>query len=420
MIKKYYEHIKETLYTDKLDNGLRVYYLPKAGWSKTYGIFTTNFGSLDTSFDGKTYPAGIAHFLEHKLFEKQDGDVMLKFGKLGAQTNAFTSFNRTAYLFMGAENIPENIELLLDFVQQPYFTEASVSKEQGIITQEIQMYQDDPNWKLYAGLLAALYPNSPLAEDIAGTPESISDITPEMLYQNYRTFYQPSNMLLFLTGPFDVNEISELVKNNQAEKDLPSVPLDRPAHVFQPAIPFSEISMEVSETKLAVGFRGNNAVNPDEALEYRLSMQIFFAMIFGRTSKFFENAYKSGLIDDSFSFEFECSPQFQCLLISLDTKRPEELSEVLQEQLKKYKMNDDANSVHFELIRRQMLGSHIASLNSLEHIANEFAAMPTDSSKNLFDLAEVLSNLTLERALEFSENFLKDSEISTFVIRPKS
>ncbi|GAB2024161.1 pitrilysin family protein [Lactovum odontotermitis] len=420
MIEKYYEHIDETLFTDKLSNGLTVYYLPKPGRSKTYGIFRTNFGSLDISFDGKTYPAGIAHFLEHKLFEKEEGDVMLKFGALGAQTNAFTSFSRTAYLFMGSENIPENVELLLNFVQEPYFTEASVHKEQGIITQEIQMYQDDPDWKLYAGLLASLYPNSPLAQDIAGTPESIAEITPEMLYENYRTFYQPSNMSLFLTGPFDVNEISALVRENQADKEFSSVKIERAPLAFEPAVPFSEISMEVSDTKLGLGLRGNNAVEDEEALEYRISMLIFFAMIFGRTGEFFEEAYKSGLLDDSFNYEFEYSPQFQCLLITLDTKNPEKLSKILQEQLKKYKMRSDTNLAHFELLRRQMLGNYIESLNSLEHIANEFVAMPADSSKTLFDVLDVLSTITFEKTLKFAEKFLKDAETSIFIIRPKN
>ncbi|GAB2026248.1 EF-P 5-aminopentanol modification-associated protein YfmH [Lactovum odontotermitis] len=420
MIEKYYEHIDETLFTDKLSNGLTVYYLPKPGRSKTYGIFRTNFGSLDISFDGKTYPAGIAHFLEHKLFEKEEGDVMLKFGALGAQTNAFTSFSRTAYLFMGSENIPENVELLLNFVQEPYFTEASVHKEQGIITQEIQMYQDDPDWKLYAGLLASLYPNSPLAQDIAGTPESIAEITPEMLYENYRTFYQPSNMSLFLTGPFDVNEISALVRENQAGKEFSAVKIERAPLAFEPAVPFSEISMEVSDTKLGLGLRGNNAVEDEEALEYRISMLIFFAMIFGRTGEFFEEAYKSGLLDDSFNYEFEYSPQFQCLLITLDTKNPEKLSKILQEQLKKYKMRSDTNLAHFELLRRQMLGNYIESLNSLEHIANEFVAMPADSSKTLFDVLDVLSTITFEKTLKFAEKFLKDAETSIFIIRPKN
>ncbi|MDR0300068.1 MAG: insulinase family protein [Streptococcaceae bacterium] len=419
MIKKYYKNIDEILYVDKLDNGLTVYYLPKPDWSKTYGIFSTNFGSLDIRFDGETYPAGIAHFLEHKLFEKEDGDVMLKFGALGAQTNAFTSFNRTAYLFVGSENIKKNIQLLVDFVQAPYFTEASVAKEQGIIKQEIQMYQDDSNWRLYAGLLAALYPDSPLAEDIAGSPESIGEITASMLYKNYETFYQPSNMSLFLTGPFNVEEISELLIQNQAVKNLPSPKINRAEIEFAPSVPFSEISMEVSDTKMGLGLRGNNHVKAEEQMEYRISMQIFFAMLFGKTSEFYENAYKTGLIDDSFNYEFEGSLQFQCFMVSLDTKEPEKLANILQEELKKYKIKNSTTSEKFELIRRQMLGGHIASLNSQEHIANEFTATVDSSGKTFFDVSDVLSNLTLERVLEFAEKFLEKSESSVFVIRSK-
>ncbi|MBB5887395.1 EF-P 5-aminopentanol modification-associated protein YfmH [Lactovum miscens] len=417
--EKYYKNIDETLYTEVFKNGLTVYYLPNSQISKAYGIFSTNFGSLDITFADKTYPAGIAHFLEHKLFEKEEGDVMLKFGSQGAQTNAFTSFDRTSYLFSGTENIKENIELLIDFVQTPYFTEASVAKEQGIITQEIQMYQDDPDWRLYAGLLAALYPKSPLAEDIAGTPESIGQITVEMLYKNYETFYQPSNMCLFLTGAFDVLEISELLHENQDLKNLPVQKIDREEMIFAPSQSFSEISMDVSDNKLGVGLRGNNGVSSADYLEYRLSMQIFFAMIFGKTSKFYENAYKTGLIDDSFNYEFESSSRFRCFVATLDTKEPEKLAKILQDELKKYKINADTSEEKFDLIRRQMLGDHIASLNSQEHIANEFTAMTESSRKTFFDSSEVLSQLTLEKVLKLAESFLDNSECSVFLIRPK-
>ncbi|MFZ2558160.1 MAG: pitrilysin family protein, partial [Lactococcus raffinolactis] len=251
-IKKY-PQVGETLYKEVLDNGLLVYYLPKPEFNKTYGLFTTNFGSLDTRFvprggsDMQTFPEGIAHFLEHKLFEKKDGDAMNFFGTLGANSNAFTSFTRTSYLFSTMENVEPNVELLLDFVQEPYFTQASVEKEQGIITQEIQMYQDDADFRLFFGLLQNLYPESPLAADIAGTPKSIRRISAEDLYENYRTFYHPGNMTLFLTGPFEVSEMSDLVAKNQAEKRFePIVPIQRAPFVAAAPIPTNNLAFDVT------------------------------------------------------------------------------------------------------------------------------------------------------------------------------
>ncbi|MDR0297361.1 MAG: insulinase family protein [Streptococcaceae bacterium] len=413
---KNYEKLGETLYTDVLPNGLTVYYLPKADFHKTYGLFTTNFGSLDVRFDETTYPEGIAHFLEHKLFEKADGDVMYKFGALGADTNAFTSFNRTAYLFSTVENVADCTELLLDFVQEPYFTAENVEKEQGIITQEIQMYQDEPDWRLYAGLLAALYPNSPLAADIAGTPTSIGEITAEMLYTNHQAFYQPANMNLFLTGNFEINEISELVRKNQAKKEFQASKLPRRA-VFLPsaAITCGELTLDVAQPKVAFGLRGETKIS--DVFDYRLALQLFLALNFGKTSAFYQENYAAGTLDDSFSYELEMdgSGRFHCIIFSCDTENPENFVKILKNALKNYKIEPEK----LALIKKQMLGAHFASLNSLEYIANEFAAMPAASDKTIFEFPEVLAQLTAEKIAQFSENFLKNAQESQFQIIPK-
>ena len=181
MHKKRYEQINETLYYERLDNGLKVYLLPKEGFHKTYGLFSTNYGSIDNHFGFKNQalhqvPDGIAHFLEHKMFEKEQGDVFQKFGELGASANAFTSFTRTSYLFSATNHIKENLDTLLDFVQEPYFTPETVEKEKGIIGQEIQMYDDDVNWRQFFGMLRNLYPNHPVGIDIAGTVDNIATL----------------------------------------------------------------------------------------------------------------------------------------------------------------------------------------------------------------------------------------------------
>ncbi|WP_145614081.1 EF-P 5-aminopentanol modification-associated protein YfmH, partial [Bacillus licheniformis] len=225
-----FEQLKETLYYEKMPGGLDVYVLPKEGFNKTYAVFTTKYGSIDNQFVplGKDemvrVPDGIAHFLEHKLFEKEDGDVFQQFSRQGASANAFTSFTRTAYLFSSTSNVEENLETLVDFVQDPYFTEKTVEKEKGIIGQEINMYDDNPDWRLFFGLIENMYQEHPVRIDIAGTIESISHITKDLLYECYETFYHPSNMLLFVVGPVDPEAIIRQVRENQQKKPYTDQP----------------------------------------------------------------------------------------------------------------------------------------------------------------------------------------------------
>lgn len=200
-----YDALQETLYRETMENGLQVYVLPKPGFQKTYATFSTKYGSIDNHFrvEGQediAVPDGIAHFLEHKMFEEPEGDIFATFASQGASANAFTSFDQTVYLFSATENIPANLETLVNFVQHPYFTDQNVEKEKGIIGQEIGMYRDNPDWRVYFGLIEAMYKVHPVHIDIAGTVESIGTITKETLYTCYNAFYHPSNMLLFVVG----------------------------------------------------------------------------------------------------------------------------------------------------------------------------------------------------------------------------
>ena len=425
-IKKY-PQVGETLYKEVLDNGLLVYYLPKPEFNKTYGLFTTNFGSLDTRFvprggsDMQTFPEGIAHFLEHKLFEKKDGDAMNFFGALGANSNAFTSFTRTSYLFSTMENVEPNVELLLDFVQEPYFTQASVEKEQGIITQEIQMYQDDADFRLFFGLLQNLYPESPLAADIAGTPKSIRRISAEDLYENYRTFYHPGNMTLFLTGPFEVSEMSDLVAKNQAEKRFePIVPIQRAPFVAAAPIPTNNLAFDVTIPKLALGFRGYDRLPSDPLLrfEYKLAIQLMLTMILGNTSSRYESLYNQGLIDDSFGFDFEVAPQYHFASMTSDTIYPIKLAKILRDTLKSYKIESDFNFDHLMIIKKEMLGDYYKSLNSLEFIANQFSSNLFEGV-TFFDFPMILSSLTLEKIEKYADRFIKEMVSTEFIMNPK-
>ncbi|GFH42770.1 protease [Lactococcus hodotermopsidis] len=425
-IKKY-PQVGETLYKDVLSNGLTVFYLPKPDYNKTYGLFTTNFGSLDTTFTprGKsemtTFPEGIAHFLEHKLFEKKDGDAMNFFGALGANSNAFTSFSRTSYLFSTMENIAENVELLLDFVQEPYFTQESVEKEQGIITQEIQMYQDYADFRLFFGLLQNLYPKSQLASDIAGTPRSIRQITASDLYENYQTFYHPSNMTLFLTGAFEVEKMSDLVTKNQAEKTFEAISKIKKAP-FSAADPIvsNKLSFDVTIPKLALGFRGYDKLSSDglKRFEYKVAVQLMLTMIFGNTSSRYENLYNQGLIDDSFGFDFEVGSQYHFASFTSDTIYPIKLAKILRDTLKSYKIERDFNLEHLTMLKKEMLGDYYKSLNSLEFIANQFSSNLFEGV-TFFDFPSILACLTLEKIEKHADKFVNDMKSSDFVMNPK-
>lgn len=425
-IKKY-PQVGEVLYKETLANGLIVYYLPKPDFNKTYGLFTTNFGSLDTTFvprgqtDMRTFPEGIAHFLEHKLFEKENGDAMTFFSNLGASSNAFTSFTRTSYLFSTRENIDPNVALLLDFVQDPYFTQASVEKEQGIITQEIQMYQDDADFRLFFGLLQNLYPNSALASDIAGTPQSIREISAEDLYDNYRTFYHPANMTLFLTGPFEVSSLSALVHQNQANKNFDVISeIKRAPFVSGKQILSNETTFDVTIPKLALGFRGYNKLPSDDAerFEYKLAIQVMLTMILGNTSSQYETLYNQGLIDDSFGFDFEVTPQYQFASMTSDTLYPTKLAKILRETLKSYRIESDFNLTHLEIIKKEMLGDYYKALNSLEFIANQFSSNLFEGV-TFFDFPTILSDLTLEKIEHHADCFISEMCATDFIMKPK-
>lgn len=430
MMKKiFYPSINETLYTGTLDNGLEVTLLPKLDFHKTYGLFTTNYGSIDNDFvplgqDNFTkVPDGIAHFLEHKLFEKEDEDVFQKFGKQGASSNAFTSFTRTSYLFSSTDNTLKNIQTLLDFVQDPYFTEESVNKEKGIIAQEIRMYQDDPNWRLYFGIINNLYPKHPLHIDIAGTEESINRITAEDLYLCYNTFYHPSNMNLFIVGNLEPERLMTFIKENQAQKEfVPSQSIKRrfPIETSNEIIKEDRIELSVNRPKAIVGLKGLDTVPEDgfERLKYQTSLQLLLHLLFGDTSESYLEMYNDGLIDDSFSYEFTLDRSFHFADFSTDTSEPERFANQMINLILKSKDSPELNERNLNLAKRKMMGRHLQSLDSLEYIANQFSTMKFGET-TLFDFAEVIDSIELKDLLVVQENFVRPEGLSRFFIYPK-
>ncbi|WP_414839889.1 EF-P 5-aminopentanol modification-associated protein YfmH [Carnobacterium sp. TMP28] len=428
MDEKHYEQLNETIYTETLSNGLSVTLLPKNEFHKTYGLFTTKYGSIDNQFVPREgdelvrVPDGIAHFLEHKMFEKKDGDVFNVFGKQGASANAFTSFTQTSYLFSSTTNVKENIETLLNFVQEPYFTKETVDKEKGIIAQEIQMYEDEPDWRLFFGLLGNLYPKHPLHIDIAGTVDSIMDITAESLYESYHTFYHPSNMNLFVVGKMNPEEMMALIKLNQAKKSFSEVTeIERyfPEEKITDIIPFDSIKMTVKRPKSIIGIKGVGQVpEGEEALVYKTTMDLLLALLIGPTSDNYLRLYDSGVIDDSFSHGFSLERTFYFADIAGDTKDPETFSTVIKEILLTAKMSPELNREHLILVKKRMIGQVLQSLNSLEYIANQYSQQHYGET-TLFDLVPIIESITLNQIKQLAEEFMQESHMSVFYILPK-
>lgn len=422
-----YRQLNETLYTEKLDNGLEVVLLPKPSFNKTYAIFATDFGSIDQHFvpieksNPVKVPDGIAHFLEHKLFDKEHGDVFHDFSKNGASANAFTSFTKTAYLFSTVSYVKENLKTLLDFVQTPYFTEKTVEKEKGIIGQEIQMYDDAPDWRLMFGLLQNLYPDHPVHIDIAGTIESINDITAEMLYENYYTFYQPSNMKLFIVGQFDVQELMEFIRTNQAEKEFktPEV-LQRflPEEQLDQMIQKAEIQMDVSHPKLAIGIRGRETTLKNvEALRYSLTMQMALKLLLGPTSSNYLSLYDEGLIDDSFSIDYTYDRSFNFLSVSGDSDQVGRLAKEIKRIFKEASRNQDVNERHFQMVKKRSIGQALQTLNSLESIAHSFINNEFGQA-TIFDVVPTLEGITFQDVQNIMDDFLDLNYLSEFRVVP--
>lgn len=422
-----YQEFNRSIYRETLANGLKVLLMPMAGFNKTYAIMTSDFGSIDNRFVtyGQTEPLqvpdGVAHFLEHKLFEKKDHDAFDLFGKLGADSNAFTSFTQTSYLFSTTSHLRENLNILLDFVQDPYFTAQTVKKEQGIIGQEIQMYNDDPSWRLYLGMLGNLYPHDPMHIDIAGTVDSISKITPEILMECYRTFYQPSNMTLLLVGKLDPEETISWIKDNQEKK--PFAPAEQPRRLFElndlsghDVIPFRSLTMNVNRPKAMVGMRGLKSFNSGrERLKYKLAVDLLLDLLLDDTSDNYLRLYDQGIIDDSFGYNLDMTRAFHFAYISTNTDQREKFADEIMAILDNADEEIDKAVGHFEGIKRAEIGRLISLLDSPEAIANRYAGDLFDGA-TLMDEIQTMQELELTDLHQAAKDFINPQGMSVYQI----
>ncbi|MDX5726998.1 pitrilysin family protein, partial [Clostridioides difficile] len=395
--------LKEEVYYEKLQNGLDVYFMPKRGFMKKYAILATNYGSNDLEFvpigeDKKIrVNEGIAHFLEHKMFEQPDGgDAFDKFSKLGVNANAFTNFTMTAYLFSATENFYESLEHLIDYVQTPYFTDENVEKEKGIIAQEIKMYNDDPDWNVYFNCLKAMYVNYPARIDIAGTVDSIYKITKEELYKCYNTFYNPGNMALFVVGDLDVEKVIDVTKkSNNYKVDKLSKSIER----FYPEEPEGVKEKEVIEKfpismpMFNIGFKDSNVgLKGKELLRKEIVTDILVGMLFKKGSKLYEDLYMQGLINENFGAGFSSQVDYAFSIIAGDSKEPKKVKEIILDYIEKSK-KEGLSKEEFERTKKKKIGSFIKCFDSINFIGNSFISY-VFKDINLLDYLDIIKDIT--------------------------
>lgn len=420
------QKLHETLYYEELDNGLKVYLLPKYGFSKTYGLFSTRFGSVDTKFvplgesEMITVPDGIAHFLEHKMFEMKEGDASDMFAALGASTNAFTSSSRTAYLFNTTSHVNECVELLLDFVQDIYLTDESVEKEKGIINQEIGMYDDDPDWRCYFGSITNLYQKHPVKIDIAGTVDTVAKIDKEILEKCYHTFYHPSNMMLFVVGNIDVEETMKIIKENQNNKSFRNVsPIERFKTEEPKGVDKTDeiLKMDVIMPKVIVSIKVNDILSdPKAKLKRELSMNIFLDMLFAKSSSLYERWTREEIINDSFSANFTQERDYSFIQIGGDTNTPELLKDKVLDLIENIN-NFIIDEEDFNRVLKKNIGIFISIFNSPESIANMFSRYYFEGIM-LFDFLDVMYSLT-KNDIEHVKQLFNKEYASTFIVTSK-
>ena len=427
MEKIYFDTLKETLYHEKMDNGLEVYLLPKQGFEKTYGLFSTKFGAIDTTFvplNGNEMikvEDGIAHFLEHKMFDMNGTDASDEFAKLGASTNAFTSSSRTAYLFSTTSNEYPCIELLLDFVQRLDITPESVEKEKGIIGQEIKMYDDDPDWRVYFGSIQNLYNNHPVAIDIAGTVETVNRTDKTMLETCYNTFYHPSNMMLFVVGNINADTAINVIRENQAKKNFETAqPIICQKNIEPCKVKTKEniLSMDVEMNKIIVSIKINEILSePKEKIKRELSMNLLFDLLFSKSSKLYNDWLNKGIINDSFSASFTQERDYAFILMGGDQDDYELLQKTIFNFIDHVQDLEIAED-DFERIKRKTIGNFINSYNSPESIANTFSRYYFEGICS-FDLVDYVSKMTLADINEVKRYFNKEYASSYIVKKDK-
>ncbi len=413
------ERLNERVLYTRHKSGLDIYIAPKAGYSSQYAIFGTKYGSIDNRFivDGETLsvPEGIAHYLEHKLFESEDGDAFSRYAQTGASANAYTSFDRTCYLFSSTSKFTESLEILLDFVQHPYFTAKTVEKEQGIIGQEINMYDDSPGWRVMFNLLGALYHTHPVKIDIAGTVDSISHITAELLYKCYNSFYNLGNMVLCVAGdvsPEDVIGVADRILKTAKPQQVEGIFEPEPMTIVKPRV---EQQLSVSVPLFNFGFKDEPVTGSESAKKEALT-DILLEVICGDASPLYRRLYDSGLINADFSMQYFNGRSFATTMIGGESHDPDAvMKEFLNETARLQK--EGLPKSDFEMAKRAVYGRFAASYDSVENVANNIAGCRFMDT-GMFDTIDEVAKADYDSASERLMSHFAPDRCAMSVISP--
>lgn len=421
MKKTVYPDLNETVYSYQHSGGLRIYIVEKPGFRKSCAYFATHFGSIDNHFvplNNTQYvqvPDGVAHFLEHKMFEQPDGEnVFDTFSKYGASANAFTSSDITAYYFWCTNAFEENLKTLLHYVQTPYFTAENVAKEQGIIGQEIRMYDDDPNWRAFFNMLGCLYHHHPVKLDIAGTVESIADITADTLYLCYNTFYHPSNMTLCIVSDTNAEKVQETIEA-ALKTTTPTSPVARkypqePETVYQS---YCEAQLSVAKPLFYIGFKDNNLYTGKALLKHKLCCKIALDLLLGKSSALYNDLYGEGLISGSFSYAYTGGTEFAYTEIAGESDDPKQVAQRIEEAVSAFQFTDEA----LERIKRMRIGRFLRVLDDAEEYTNMLARNVLQDICAL-DSAELYREITREDIENVFKTHLKAENMVLSVVKP--
>lgn len=402
-------------------SGLKVFVYPKEGYSSTYAIIGTKYGSINTKFKlcGKdeivSVPDGIAHYLEHKLFESEDGDAFAKYAKTGACANAYTSFDTTCYLFSCTEKFEESLKILLDFVQSPYFTDETVEKERGIIGQEIKMYDDDPAWRVMFNLLGAMYHKHPVKVDIAGTIESISKINPENLYECYNGFYNPANMVLCVAGNVNPDDVFKIVDEMVKPSDCKVPECVFPEEPYNVVTDRVEQHFEIAIPTFQLGFK--EMVKNGRATDEQLAQtDIILYSLASKSSKLYKKLMDENLINESFGYEYFEGEGYAAVILSGESKNPDKAAKIIKDAVEELHRNG-LSKEDFERAKKLVYGRNIAMLNSAENISNAMLNLAF-SDRELFHAIECIANTTIEQVNDRLKQQLDNKNSSLSIIFP--
>lgn len=407
----------------KHPSGLTMLLCPMPGYSTAYATFTANVGSVDTGFktqDDDAFvdvPEGIAHFLEHKMFENEDGDAFAKYAKTGASANAYTSFDKTAYLFACTDRFEESLEILLDFVRRPYFTKESVQKEQGIIGQEIRMYDDDGEWRVQFNLLQALYHNHPVRIDIAGTVESIAEIDDQLLYRCYRTFYNLNNMVLCVAGNFDIDAVlrvaDRVIKPDEKPVEIERRHADEPEGICKPLV---EQKFAVAAPLFQFGFKGCGG-NPRENLKNQILDEILAEIIAGDASPLYRRMYDAGIINSTFGSEIMAGRDYMCAIFSGESREPERVADEIKAEVARMR-REGVDKKMFELCRRATYGRYIGMYTRTASVAGLMSAVYFAGMDDMYALLDIVANATLDQMNERLQIAFNPEKSALSIVRP--